>query len=123
MDNTKVVSVGTVGFNINVKTPVILVIKSKLDWKKEFSGPYSLTATSPYGQVVKQIILDENGESQPVQIPELLPDYTYNFTLSRPYYVPKTIQQKVISGVNTLDFSFLHPDISDAVFSPRQLCK
>jgi len=110
-------------FTTEVKAPVILVIKSSLKWKKDFSGNYFLTVKGAIGENTKIIALDKSGISQEIEARDLLPDYIFNFTLDKPFYKPKTINQKLISGVNTLDFGILQPDLLSALLHPKQFWK
>lgn len=110
-------------FATEVKSPVILKIKSSLRWKKDHSGNYLLNIAGAIGNKITQILLDPAGNSQEVEARYLLPDYSFNFTLERPFYKPKTIRQTVKSGVNELDFGTLQPDIPSAILRPRELWK
>ncbi len=108
-------------FTSEVKSPVVLVIKSTLQWKKDFSGEYLLSIAGAVGESIHQITAGITGQSEPQEARYLLPGYTFNFTLEKPFYQPKTITQKVNSGINMLDFGELHPDIGSAVLNPPAL--
>lgn len=110
-------------FNIEVKSPVILAVRAKLKWKANFSGEYLLNATSYLENNLLKIILGDSGFSDEVETRNLLPDYTYDFTLRKPFYLPATLNRTVHSGVNYLDFGTLQPDISSAILNPKVLWK
>ncbi len=110
-------------FTTEVKQPVILKIHSTLDWKKNFEGSYILKTVGALGKTFKNIILSKDGLSPEMEAAFLIPDYTFDFTLEKPFYKPKTIRRKVFSGVNTLDFGSLQPDIPSAILHPKQLWK
>lgn len=107
-------------FTTEVKEPVILVVKSGLNWKKDFSGNYFLTVKGALGQSTRIIALDKSGISPEVEARDLLPDYAFDFILEKPYYKLKTINQKLVSGVNVLDFGSLQPDIFSTILHPKQ---
>lgn len=108
-------------FNTVAKSPVHLIVKANLDWKKDSAGDYLLSAYNSVVHLAKKIVLNEDGNSDKVDDAMLLPDYTYNFTLSRPFYQSKTIQATVHSGDNMLDFGTLKPDIGSALLKPMAL--
>lgn len=130
-------------FTTEVKSPVILSVSAALPWKNDFSGEYLLTIASGFLYTVTKIELNAAGYSGPVEARYLLPDYTFDFTLQKPFYnngvvagfaynngvvkgfayQPKTIQARVISGENKLDFGMLDPDFFAALFNPRELWK
>lgn len=110
-------------FETEVKSPVMLSVNASLPWKENFSGEYLLTIASGIINTVAKINLDAKGQSQPVEARYLLPDYTFNFTLQKPFYKPKTIQARVTSGINNLDFGTLDPDFFSALLNPRELWK
>jgi hypothetical protein len=110
-------------FTTEVKSPVILVIKSSLQWKNNFAGEYLLSVLSAVGETTRKVVLGNKGVSEEIEAKDLLPDYQFYFTLNKPFYKPKTINQKLTSGVNTLDFGELQPDIGSAVLHPDQLWK
>ncbi len=120
-DNGKALNQEPIKFSTEVKSPVILIIKSLLAWNKSPEGDYSLTTDSKIIQSSTLIRLDKNGQSEPVEAKYLLPDYSFNFTLQKPYYKPKTINQKLISGTNVLDFGKLEPDILALLLNPQKL--
>ncbi|MCL5019205.1 MAG: hypothetical protein M1426_01845, partial [Patescibacteria group bacterium] len=107
-------------FTTVVKSPVILQIKGELQWKEDFAGSYTLAIKGVNGESLQNINLDKNGWSNEIEARFLLPDYTFDFTLDRPYYHPTKIQQKVFTGVNVLDFGKLQPDMLSAVLNPGQ---
>ena len=102
-------------FTTEVKAPVILVIKSGLKWKKDFSGNYFLTVSGPIGEKVMTVNLNKELEAR-----FLLPDYAFDFTLERPYYHLVRLRQTLKLGVNILDFGSLQPDILTAILKPKQ---
>lgn len=106
-----------------VKAPVILIIKSNLRWKDDSGGNYFLTIVGAIGSKLSQVVLGATGQSEEFEVKYLLPDYTFNFTLEKPFYKSKTIRRKVTSGVNELDFGTLQPDIGSAILMPTQLWK
>ncbi len=108
-------------FTTEVKSPVILRIKSVLGWKNDPSGNYLLSIKGPTGENLQQVSLDHNGYSKDFEARNLLPDYSFDFTLEKPFYLPKTINQIVYTGANTLDFGELKPDILSALLNPKQL--
>ncbi len=108
-------------FSTKVQAPVNLQVKASLLWKKNFGGEYSLQVLNDFINVIQKIVLKDDGTSAPVEYTTLLPDYSYDFTLDKPFYKPKTIRQTVSSGQNTLDFGTLEPDISSAILRPQEL--
>lgn len=104
-----------------VKSPVILRIQSGLKWKKDFSGEYLLSVAGAVGQSISQVVLDPTGASKDLEARYLLPDYSFEFSLEKPFYQKKTITQTIHSGINILDFGELQPDISSAILNPPQL--
>ncbi|MDP3733477.1 MAG: hypothetical protein Q8Q91_02935, partial [Candidatus Daviesbacteria bacterium] len=110
-------------FTTEVKAPVILKIKGGLSWKKDFMGDYFLTVKGAIGENTRVITLHKSGISPEIEARDLLPDYTFDFTLEKPFYKSKTINQKLISGVNTLDFGYLRPDLFSALLNPKQFWK
>ncbi|GEM_PF-414127 len=109
-----------VKFTTEVKSPVILKIISKLEWKKDFAGAYILRVKGASGESAQTIVLNTDGESVTIEARYLLPDYAFEFTLEKPYYKPKIINQKVSTGVNTLDFGVLQPDLLPAILHPTK---
>ena len=110
-------------FTTEVKSPVILKIKSLLDWKSNFSGNYTLSINGATGKSLLPVSLDSSGGSKELEARYLLPDYVFEFSLEKPFYVPKTLHQKVYTGINLLDFGTLQPDLFSALFNPQQLWK
>ncbi len=110
-------------FNTEIKSPVVLKVKASLKWKNDSSGNYLLTTLGLTGQKVNQVILGTDGASDDLESRYLPPDLTYNFTLERQFYQPKTIKQKVTSGENIIDFGDLQPDIPSAILHPSALWK
>lgn len=111
----------TFDFSSKVKTPVSLFIKGILGWKEDPSGEYLLSINSSVNNTLTSVKLDKDGSSGKIEARYLLPDYEFDFTLSRPYYKSKTIHQKVTSGDNNLDFGKLDPDIIGTIFNPVEL--
>lgn len=110
-------------FTTEVKSPVILAIKSTLGWKKDYSGEYLLSASGAVGESAHKISLNSEGRSEPFEARFLLPGYTFDFTLEKPYYKVETLTKKVESGINELDFGELTPDIFKAILRPEELWK
>ncbi|TSC66694.1 MAG: Uncharacterized protein CEO21_116 [Microgenomates group bacterium Gr01-1014_80] len=110
-------------FTTEVKSPVVLVINSFLKWKQNFSGPYFLRISGAAGESLHNIVLDSAGQSPRTEARYLLPGYTFDFTLEKPYYKPKTITQRVESGVNILNFGELEPEILLSLLNPSRLWK
>lgn len=108
-------------FTTEVKLPVILQVLSALKWKKVPSGEYTLGVSGVIGDSAQKISLDENGKSAEIEARYLLPDYSFDFTLEKPYYHPVTIHQTVKPGVNTLQFGTLEPELLPALLHPKQL--
>jgi hypothetical protein len=108
-------------FSTTVKSPVLLKIKTKLAWKDSSAGDYILSWLDGIHEVAQKVILGQNNESDNISGHTILPDAGYNFTLSKPYYKPKTIYQTVHSGDNDLDFGELQPDLPSAILNPPQL--
>ena len=106
-------------FATQVKSPVILDISAALDWKSNFSGEYILTINSEDKNYRVPIFLNNLGQAPPLEARYLIPDYTWEFTLSKPFYKPKTIRANVYSGINQLDFGKLEPDLGKAFFNPQ----
>lgn len=110
-------------FTTEVKSPVILKIKTILGWKDNPSGDYILSTKGANGDSSQLIGLEKDGFSENLEARYLLPDYAFDFTLEKPFYISKTINQKVYVGVNTLDFGILKPDILSALLRPKELWK
>lgn len=108
-------------FSTEVKSPVILVIQATLKWKEKYAGPYLLKVAGAVGESIHNITLGFSGQSARLDSRYLLPGYTFDFTLEKPYYKPKTITQKVESGENTLNFGELEPELLLNLFNPSQL--
>ncbi|OGE29282.1 hypothetical protein A2867_05375 [Candidatus Daviesbacteria bacterium RIFCSPHIGHO2_01_FULL_40_11] len=112
-----------VEFTTEVKSPVVLKILSTLGWKKDFAGAYVLRIKGISEESAQAITLNTEGVSPEIEARYLLPDYSFEFSLEKPFYKPKTINQKVSAGVNTLDFGVLQPDIFTAILHPKELWK
>lgn len=123
MNENKVFDSPVLEFDSEVKSPVILQIKAGLNWKKNHQGSYYLETKGVAGESVHLVTLLENGQSQKLEAPFLLPDYNFEFTLSKPYYNPKTIKVDLMSGENILDFGLLTPDILGTLLNPKELWK
>jgi hypothetical protein len=108
-------------FTTEVKTPVMLQIKAKLKWKDNSSGDYILGVKGAAGTTEKSIPLSSEGLSEELEARYLLPGYKFEFTLSRPFYQPVTIERPVSSDLNTLDFGTLEPDFGSAFLKPTKL--
>ncbi|TSC86650.1 MAG: Uncharacterized protein G01um10147_862 [Microgenomates group bacterium Gr01-1014_7] len=100
-----------VEFTTEVKSPVILRVKTALTWKKSPAGNYYLTVKGPTGDSMQLVNINSEGGSNKIEARYLLPDYTFEFSLERKFYKPKSINLKVYAGENILDFGTLKPDI------------
>lgn len=109
-------------FETEVKSPVIIEVKTSLKWKENFAGQYLLSVIGPITENLN-LTLSKDGLSPKLEARELLPDYAYEFTLEKPYYESKTINQTLHSGVNVLDFGVLEPNILSVIFNPQELWK
>jgi len=105
-------------FDVLVTTPARLTIQSSVAWKKDPSGEYTLTISGIFNNSLKKIILGKDGKSDPQELKTLIPNYTYDLTLTKPHYKPKTIRQKIQIGDNYVDFGELQPDITSAILRP-----
>lgn len=114
-------------FNIEVKAPVYLNVSASLKWKKNYGGNYILGILGQLRYALSSATvnttLDNNGQSENLETKYLLPDQEYLFTLEKPYYKPKTINQKIIPGENTLNFGELQPDLRSAILKPDEFWK
>lgn len=110
-------------FSTSIQFPVQLLIKTTLKWKKDFSGDYILTVSSNDISNSSSLRLNKNGQSDKIEARYLLPDYTFDFTMYKEFYEPKTIKVNVHSGENVLDFGELEPDIFSVFFKPGDLWK
>lgn len=109
-----------VEFTTEVKSPVILKVISSLGWKKDFAGSYVLKVKGASGESAQSIALNKQGASEEIEARYLLPDYSFEFSLEKPFYYPKSINQKVFAGVNTLDFGALQPNIFSTLLQPKE---
>ncbi len=112
-----------VEFTTEVKSPVILKVISSLGWKKDFAGSYILKVKGASGESAQSISLNKTGASEEIEARYLLPDYAFEFSLEKPFYYPKSINQKVYAGVNILDFGVLQPNIFSTLLQPKELWK
>lgn len=112
-----------VEFTTEVKEPVILQILSKLKWKNSATGGYILRVSGATGESSRKIVLDNSGQSQELEARYLLPDYSFEFSLEKPFYHSKIIHQTVKAGINTLDFGTLQPALFQAILNPKELWK
>ena len=110
-----------VEFTTEVKEPVILRILTKLKWKDSPAGEYILRTTGTIGESTQKVIIDREGKSPSFEARHLLPDYTFEFSLEKENYKPKTIQQKLKTGENILDFGTLQPDLLSNLFNLKAL--
>ncbi len=108
-------------FKTEVKAPAYIKVKTSLKWKEDFAGNYILRMVGVAGNKVVSVVLNPKGKSQDIEARYLPPDLVYSFTLERPFYQPKTIEKKVVSGLNELDFGQLKPDIPSAILRPKEL--
>lgn len=106
---------------LEAKDPVTLKIKSALKWKKNPAGEYILRIVTSVGTNIQKVVLGQNGESKEEQVRYLLPDYSFDFILERPYYKSKVIKKTVVTGENILDFGILEPDYAAAMLHPDEL--
>ena len=113
--------------NIEVKAPVYLQVSASLKWKENFGGDYILGILGQLRYALSstnvKAVLNNTGKSGNLETKYLLPDQEYLFTLEKPYYKPKSINQKIIPGENRLDFGQLQPDIRSAILKPIELWK
>jgi len=105
-------------FTTSIKSPVNLMIKTALQWKKDFSGDYILTVSSDSIENSSGVRINSDGSSNKIEARYLLPDYIFEFTLHKPFYKSKTITVKVNAGENILDFGTLEPNLLSALFKP-----
>ena len=110
-------------FSISIQSPVELLIKTSLKWKKDFNGDYILTVSSNDISNSSNLQLNRNGQLDKIEARYLLPDYTFDFTLHKKFYKPKTVNARVHSGENILDFGELEPEILSVLFNPQDLWK
>lgn len=112
-----------VEFPTEIKSPVILMVKTTLKWKKDHAGDYLLSIFGPNKNLISRVQINPQGESESIEVRLLLPDHNFKFSLSKPYYKEKTISAKVQSGINVLDFGQLQPDLWAGILSPKELFK
>ena len=112
-----------VEFTTEIKSPVILILNSKLGWKNDSSGGYFLIISGAVGESTHKVFLNSSGTSKPIEARFLLPGYSFDFTLERPNYRTKKITKQVESGINEIEFGELQPDFLSAVFNPLKLWK
>ena len=112
---------GRIEFTTEVKSPVILKVKAALGWKDNPSGDYLLIVRGVNGDSLQKVSLENSGLSADLEARYLLPDYTFEFSLEKPFYIPKTISKTVYTGQNTLDFGTLQPDILSTLLHPKEL--
>lgn len=109
-----------VEFTTEVKLPVILQVLNTLKWKNNPAGDYILRISGVVGDSSQKVVLDASGKSAVIEARYLLPDYSFDFTLEKPYYHPKTIHQTLKQGINTLNFGTLEPALLQALTNPKQ---
>lgn len=105
-------------FVTEVKSPVILKIKTGLKWKDNPQGEYILSSEGITGEKSQPVLIEKDGTSQDIIARFLLPNYGFTFTLQKPLYHSKTIIQQVIEGENTLDFGILQPELFSNLLHP-----
>lgn len=110
-------------FITEVKAPVVLKIKSALRWKQNHAGEYILSVASDLLKTTSKVFLNDFGLSDELEARYLLPDHEFSLTLQRAFYQAKSIDIKLQSGVNLLDFGVLQPDLLSALFKPGQFWK
>ncbi len=108
-------------YETQVKSPVLIRIKTALKWKSSAAGNYLLIIAGSSAGTIKQIVLRQDGTSQDINAGNLPPDLNYQFTLEKPFYKPKIISRVVTSNLNILDFGQLQPDIPSALLNPKAL--
>lgn len=108
-------------FKTDVKSPVILKVKAGLTWKNDPGGDFKLDIAGIIKSTITNLLIGSDGLSSEIESKYLLPDSEYEFKLSKPYYIPKSIKTSVHSGVNELDFGSLQPDIPSAILNPPKL--
>lgn len=111
-------------FTTQVKSPVILKTKASLKWKDNpESDNYLLKITGLISGTISNLVLGKDGESEEIEARYLIPDTTYDFTLSKPFYHKKTITKEVRSGINELDFGELEPNLPSAILNSKEFWK
>lgn len=124
-DGGKALTEADYPFEIEVKAPVFLNINASLKWKDSFEGDYILGILGQLRYALSststKVVLDNNGKSQTIETKYLLPDQEYTFTLEKPFYKPKTINQLILPGTNDLNFGELQPDIRSAILRPVEM--
>lgn len=108
---------------IQIKQPVTLIIKTALKWKGNPAGEYLIKLSTAIGDTFEKVLIDNKGSSAEIQARYILPDYSFDFTLNKPFYRSKTIHQTVHSGTNELNFETLEPDWLEALAYPKELWK
>lgn len=112
-------------FEIEIKAPVFLNINASLKWKESLAGDYLLSILGQLRYALSStsstVILNNEGKSQRIEAKYLLPDQQYTFILEKPFYKPKSINQLILPGDNTLDFGELQPDLRSAILRPVEL--
>lgn len=112
-------------FDIEVKAPVFVKISTSLKWKENFSGEYILGILGQLRFALSttsvRAVLNPEGKSESLETKYLLPDQEYTFILEKPYYKPRSINQKIAPGENVLNFGELQPDIRSAILRPVEL--
>lgn len=110
-------------FTTEIKSPVSLIIKTALKWKENFAGDYFLIINGVTPKSSSNIQLTQDGTSREFETSDVLPDYSFDFTLQKPFYYPKTIHQQLFPGTNILDFGEMQPNITSAILKPLELWK
>jgi len=110
-------------FTTEVKMPVVIQVLNSLKWKDNPQGEYILRVSGVVGESSRKIIIDSSGKSPEIEARYLLPDYSFDFTLERPYYHSKTLHSTVKTRVNTLDFGTLQPALLPALLNPKEFWK
>ncbi|MDD2823177.1 MAG: hypothetical protein PHQ59_03780 [Candidatus Daviesbacteria bacterium] len=108
-------------FSTTIKSPVQLILQTALQWKNDPTGDYILTISSDSVENSSGVKINSNGTSSKIPARYLLPDYTFQFTLNKPFYKPKTVTTKVVPGDNVLNFGTLEPDFFSALLTPINL--
>lgn len=113
----------SIEFTTEVKLPVILQVINALKWKKTYQGEYILKTSGVVGDSSQSLSLNANGKSEQIETRYLLPDYSFDFTLEKPYYHPVTIHKTVKPGINILDFGIMQPALFESLNNPREFWK
>jgi len=73
------------------------------------------------GESTHRVYLNSKGVSAPLEARFLLPGYSFEFELEKPFYKSKVITTRVDSGENIINFEELTPDIFSTLLNPGEL--